>query len=287
MDDCQHFILTRFNVKVTKKDRPHHIHLDQKWLAKRFNVFEKFCYPSVKGQSQQNFLWLVCFDVDTPEIFKSKIQKYAQWKKFVPIFVKSVFNDNEPAPKEVKQAIVSNLVAPTEYVLTTRLDTDDAIAKDFVQRLQDNFQQQDLLSLNFAYGYVIYQGQVYLRRYAEGNPFISLVEKTANLQGAFRLTHHKLHTLNQMSCIKGQPAWLQVLHDNNIVQTRPHQLKYIMNTSMRVTSQNLLDNFTIDFDGLIDKNSSTVDSIQSTLANLKSLNSISKVKNLARILLKR
>lgn len=287
MDNCSHFILTRFNVKVTKKNRPHHIHLDKEWLAKRFDIFERFCYPSVKGQSQRNFRWLVCFDIDTPDIFKQKIQKYAEWDQFIPIFVTSVFNDNEPAPEEVRKALVSNMEKPTEYILTTRLDTDDAIAKDFVQRLQHNFQLQDLLSFNFSYGYVIYQGKVYLRRYAEGNPFISLVEKTDNLKGAFRLTHHKLHTLNKMNCIKGKPAWLQMLNENNIVQTRPHQLEYIMNTSIRVPPENLINNFTIDFDNLINQDSSSFQGIEEILANLKALNSIGKVKNLARILLKR
>lgn len=57
----KHFIATRFNLKIeewnTAKDGS--VVLTEKWLEERFNLFEKYCFPSVANQSIKNFYWLI------------------------------------------------------------------------------------------------------------------------------------------------------------------------------------------------------------------------------------
>lgn len=50
-----HLIVTRFNLQLWDGAKP----LDVAWLAHRFELFEQYCYPSVVGQTEQNFKWFV------------------------------------------------------------------------------------------------------------------------------------------------------------------------------------------------------------------------------------
>ena len=67
----RHFIITRFNVRVGKPQNDkngNHTNTDV-WLKNRIDLFEKYCLPSIVGQTSKNFIWLVLFD-------KKSIQEY-------------------------------------------------------------------------------------------------------------------------------------------------------------------------------------------------------------------
>lgn len=251
MNNFNHIILTRFNVKINKKDRNHNLYLDASWLQERFNAFENFCYPSIRAQTNKDFKWIVFFDVDTPKLFKEKIVSYKDCKEFTPVFVNCIYNDNEAIPAEAKSKVLNELEVPQDFMLTTRLDSDDAIGKDFVKIVQNNFIEENGVSLNLVYGYVLYEKKLYLRRYDQGNPFISLVEKLENFKGAFQKSHQHLYEIGLMKNIKlkSKPSWLQVCHKENIYQTRPLILDYTMNQSLRYPLHRLNNEFclTIDF----------------------------------------
>jgi hypothetical protein len=71
----KHFLLTRFNLRVedwaTTKNGDQV--LNDAWLMDRFRLFESYCLPSVKNQSNQDFTWFVFFDKNTPDKFKCKL----------------------------------------------------------------------------------------------------------------------------------------------------------------------------------------------------------------------
>lgn len=67
--DIQHFILTRFNLLIFNKNKEGKKVRTIKWLEHRFMLFEKYCLPSVKNQTCQDFQWIVLFDSSTPERF--------------------------------------------------------------------------------------------------------------------------------------------------------------------------------------------------------------------------
>lgn len=81
----KHFIATRFNLKIeewnTAKDGS--VVLTEKWLEERFNLFEKYCFPSVANQSIKNFYWLIFFDVSTPDIFKNELRNIQMISKIL------------------------------------------------------------------------------------------------------------------------------------------------------------------------------------------------------------
>lgn len=70
--ELQHFILTRFNLLLWNKDKENKKVRSKEWLEHRFSLFEKYCLPSIKSQTCQDFEWIVLFDSSTPEMLKEK-----------------------------------------------------------------------------------------------------------------------------------------------------------------------------------------------------------------------
>ena len=75
MQEFQHIIITRFNLRNhqwsdrTKNNTPI---LTESWLEDRFDLFENFCYLSVRNQTNINFQWWVFFDTKTPTRFRER-----------------------------------------------------------------------------------------------------------------------------------------------------------------------------------------------------------------------
>ena len=89
----KHFLVTRFNLtvsewKTTKNGEPV---LSEKWLKNRFLLFENYCLPSVKNQTNQNFIWCVFFDVNTSDNYRDKIKFISDsYQNFKPIFIDGI-----------------------------------------------------------------------------------------------------------------------------------------------------------------------------------------------------
>ena len=86
--NLDHFILSRFNLLLWSKDREGNKVRSKQWLVHRFDLFEKYCLPSIKIQTCQNFEWIVLFDSKTPDNFKDRIESYQQdCPQLIPVFV--------------------------------------------------------------------------------------------------------------------------------------------------------------------------------------------------------
>lgn len=128
MANYSHLVITRFNVrtKFAGEAPP-----TAGWLADRFKLFDQFCWPSLRSQTNQNFTWLVLFDTETPQDFRKKIDSYAaQWSNFRPCYV-----DNWHA------LCLDTLVKPyldgdAQYLVTSRIDNDDALGREYINVVQ-------------------------------------------------------------------------------------------------------------------------------------------------------
>ena len=209
-----HFISTKFNLRIFNG-----LNNDPDWLEYRFKLFDQFCYPSIRGQSNQNFKWIVYFDSQTPEIFKKKFEKYSEWKNFISVYI-----DGHISRKISRKIIISNLTPGVEYLITTRIDSDDAICKDFVENIQKNFEYQRFEFISFPYAHVLHpSGKLYSFRYLN-NPFVSIIEKIIepNLNGVKtigRAKHTEFSKLGNMKQIKSKYSWLQIVHGKNVSNT--------------------------------------------------------------------
>ncbi len=62
----KHFVITLFNLKLWTQDKNNVSTRTDEWLEKRFELFENYCLPSLKAQTNKNFVWLCLFDQFTP-----------------------------------------------------------------------------------------------------------------------------------------------------------------------------------------------------------------------------
>ena len=84
-----HLILTRFNVRVTLADGAAHLGLDDLWLERRSDLFERTSLPSMIGQSRKSFQWLLFLDVETPERFVARMAELSsKYVYLIPIYCK-------------------------------------------------------------------------------------------------------------------------------------------------------------------------------------------------------
>jgi len=222
MNSFEHFVLTRFNVRLSWLDKygqTSHKGLDPAWLNHRFSVFEQFCYPSLYHQTNQQFKWLVFFDTQTPDEFKERVSDCAKWGNFIPIYV-DCFNS-----EILRESLLMSIADETEFLITTRVDNDDALRKTFVESIQKNFFSQEFEFINFVNGYVLSLANLKLYALKHfSSPFASLIERRVDLTSdGFKTVlcedHGKLSEIGAVKQINAQPAWIQIVHGNNVINS--------------------------------------------------------------------
>lgn len=227
-----HLLITIFNLETTRGKA------DLAWLNNRFQLFDNYCYPSVYSQTNQNFKWLVFFSDETPEVFREKIEEYSKWETFIPIYTDCAFFNKYP--KKLKKYIINNINEGTEYLITTRLDNDDAIHKEFIQRVQDNFIEENFLFLNFFQGYQLIKNKLYKFKQNPSH-FISLIERydPNSFKTVYCGSHSQLEKVGKIKNIKTKRLYLENIHGNNFINN--------YGGGVRVSLKNL-DNFLIKRD---------------------------------------
>ena len=124
---------------------------------------------------------------------------------------------------------------PTDckFLITTRVDNDDAVRKDFIQMVQNRFHGQDAEAIVFPLGYQLYEGNVYLD-YSAGNHFISLIEKfqAGSFRTVFVRPHDRLYQIAPVRKIVCRPTWLEVVHGGNIAN-RPNNGLVVSSVAFR------------------------------------------------------
>jgi hypothetical protein len=206
-----HLLLTRFNVPHARyaRDKRGAATCTPEWLAHRFDLFERFCLPSVRGQRGADFDWLVFFDAATPEPFRRRIAAYRDLPRLRPCFATHF----DELPERVGAAVPPE----AEYLITSRLDNDDALARDALGAVRGAFREQTLEFVNLATGYILARGAVYRARLPR-NPFLSLIERrpAGPWRTAWGVAHDRAHEIGPVVDRDERPYWLQVVHDRNL-----------------------------------------------------------------------
>lgn len=220
-DVVQHFLLTKFNLPISYAQRTGQ-HAEATWLSDRWSLFERYCLPSVLNQLETRFTWILyCWD-ETPEPYRSNLEGLAARSERIS----TVFLPTATRGEHLADWAATHDVALGPHLLTTRLDNDDAISSDYIQRVRDagmaylartsRPRQPHLLS--FPVGYQLRAGRYYLRVDPKG-PFVSLLESAtdATPNTILSLSHRDAPSTYGTTRISVRPSWLQVLHDDNLV----------------------------------------------------------------------
>lgn len=223
--EIQHFILTRFNLYLWNKDKGGRPVRTKQWLVHRFELFERYCLPSIANQTCKDFKWIVLFDSSTPERFKEKIKELqTKCPQLVPVFV-------EPEKgryfaqiflEEVRRRMDDGR-SSCQRVLTTYLDNDDALNVRFIEDLQQRV--KSLVDGSFIYytdGYQYFTDYQYLMKiHYPRNHFVSVVESgnPATVKTVYGYgSHYYIDKIKdaKIEYISDVPMWCQVVHEKNM-----------------------------------------------------------------------
>ena len=218
-------MLTRYNVKRQNSQQIP----DDEWMEQRFRLFKQYCLPSIINQTNQNFIWLIYFSSDTKFEYKELIESISKFGKLFHVnYVNNQYEMNQAVKKDIKKLLGEN----SQFVLTTRLDNDDALHKDAIKRIQkEAVKQGSLLSesnpelaINMKCGYCLKVEpciEVISHHNNVSSPFMSLLEKIEfkiNLSTVISRYHSSFYY--QPSCpliqIDDHRYWLQIIHGKNV-----------------------------------------------------------------------
>lgn len=202
-----HVLVTRFNLPTPGPESL--VRAREGWLRERIDLFERYTVPSVVRQSVQDFRWIVYLDPESPQWLLDRLQPHIDSGRFVPLYRESV---RWPDVARDARTVTG---AQGDLLLTTNLDNDDAIADDFVARLQSLAREHRHAALYLANGLIVSGDELYLR-HDPVNAFCSVVESWEDPQTAWRECHTDLNDFFPAVTDAGDPAWLQVVHDGNV-----------------------------------------------------------------------
>ncbi|GAA1421035.1 glycosyltransferase [Agrococcus citreus] len=204
MSDFEHFLLTRFAVRI----KPGAPLPSDEWLRSRISIFEAICLPSVLRQSTQSFSWLLFVDSSVPVATRERLERV------LPKNAEVVIVDAVCEERTIVHALLKRATKP--YVVTSRLDNDDAIDPDYISIVQREIGRTPRVFLNFPRGLQYSRARLLAYRHAS-NAFISHVDaRGPHMQTVFVDWHDRLARHGVIRQWSEREMWLQNCHGGNV-----------------------------------------------------------------------
>jgi len=163
----------------------------------------------VLAQTRRDFSWLVYFDPASPGWLLEWIRDHERRASFTPLF-------REEVPRADLLADIRAVAGDRPGdLLTTNLDNDDGLARDFVARLQDAAVPAGRAALYVGDGLIVRGDRVY-RRLDRYNAFCSVRETWDEPVTCWSDWHIGLADHMPAVVLRGDPGWLQVVHGRNV-----------------------------------------------------------------------
>ncbi|MGW5238129.1 glycosyltransferase [Monashia sp. NPDC004114] len=230
-----HVVLTRFNLPSAGYESL--LREKEGWLRSRVELFERYCLPSMRAQAGADAAWIIYFDPASPAWLMDWIERTNQGD-FMPILRATVSYEDRMA--DIRAAAVDL----GDMLVTSNLDNDDAVASDFLARVQAAAAPGVRTAIYLADGLIAQDGRVY-HRVDRDNAFCSVAEpwdfagdKPAT---CWLRAHNRLGETMRVVSLRGRPGWLQVVHGANV----SNRVRGRMVSPTRYRSQfgSLLDDF--------------------------------------------
>ena len=228
MENYSHFIITRFNLNLYAQDKHDLPTRTDRWLEHRFEVFERYCLPSVAAQTSGNFTWLCLFDAATPESCRRRIEGYkARCPQFEAVYYTAAQAAN--LTENLRTTIAAYVSCdrtgrksppPPKLLITTNLDNDDAFSSDVVELLQRELRPapgKRIYSLLYGYQYFTDRRFALKMRYTN-NHFLTLAEPfDAHTETIISYRHTKaIRQLPTTYLSTARGKWLEIVHEDNV-----------------------------------------------------------------------
>lgn len=212
-----HFLITRFNVPVHNwdKDKSGVTTLSEAWMDHRMDLFRKYCVPTIAGQSEKNFKWIIYCDVNSSERDIENIHKSVL---SVPEASIRFVSDFDHLLTDLK-LLMQNVSTP--YVITSRVDNDDGLGRQYIYQVQKHFVGKDKTIINLEGG-ILYDTENRILteiKHGRRNHYGSLVEEIfppENLVTVVGYPHDRPPESYPIVEVYQPYSWLKIIHSRNL-----------------------------------------------------------------------
>lgn len=231
------FVLTRFNVPLSGAREKGGFEEEERfkaWCRNRSEIFVKVCLPSVISQMTKPKAWIILFDETYLSETEKALKAIESHDWIVPVIVKrgAVIG---PFRSLFTPEIVKRIEPNTQYVLTIRLDNDDALGKAYVEaavRYAQSILHKDQVApfwISFPYG-IQWDGEEVCLLLQNNNAFLSLVEgvelfRSNKARTALSVNHGRVFEHGRVFMPTARmPMWLQFTHEENVSNKKNRSL---------------------------------------------------------------
>lgn len=214
-------VLTRFAIEpdtelkmFTSRNAEHFLSDD--WFDQRLDLFKEYCLPSVLGQSDKSFDWLLFVD---GRVSRDRIDRL----KSLVIGIGRVVIVGSGAFAET----VNKELGSASKLLTLRLDSDDAIAPKFVETAKRKASAET--GLNFLHGADFHlQKGIAFHRVVRSNAFVAIASDTGNHVFVYRSHPEIAQNLEIRNVCTVSPMWVHIVHHLNTSRPRKTGIPVIL-----------------------------------------------------------
>jgi len=182
-----HVIATRHGIGV----------FDEQWFDYRQLLLEQLTLASLDAQTHRDFVWVIAIDRDMPERARARLDRLAETRPYIRLAETELKLDF--APDLAKWVRAEAEARGREWVLTTRLDDDDAVNVNLVARLHEeaaaHLQRRTasaVLTPTSGCNWVPSQAAGHRAYHHSPSIGLSLLEKAAGAQTVYRRNHTSL-----------------------------------------------------------------------------------------------
>lgn len=241
--NTQHILFTRFNFPTNGEEN-----IIGDWPDYRLKLFKQICLPSILNQKDANFTWIILVNKDSSHKVISFFDDLSERYTFIKIQYKSMDNyfsdakryedEDEETHMERRQNILKcmweDITLPyiekyINYIITTRLDSDDAIHYNYINKIQNSkCSKYSQYIINCPHGVVRNYGKMEgVYKESNYNAFSSvlsyikrkddkLIYRHIHGYGTHRSAHQSL-PLVEIETEKQEPMWAITSHSKNIL----------------------------------------------------------------------
>jgi len=204
-----HLLLTRH--AVADRARLGKVAIDHEWFARRCDMLTRYTLPSVRAQTVSNFRWLLFF---SPEYGQEMVPVRAALASYPAARLLPLVSEWGACEQEVCKVMRSE-VTTESHVISTRIDSDDVMAPDFMEIVQAQFAgQYDRTFLNFEHGYAQH-GEMLTPLSDPANAFQSVIERVEDMQGILAWHHGYTHLAGERVQLQHRGRWTRIYHQAN------------------------------------------------------------------------
>ncbi|WP_196804863.1 glycosyltransferase [Methylopila sp. M107] len=201
----------------------------ENYLRLRIPIFRSFCLASMRAQSEPPARWLIGFSPETRAQVEPLIEELKGEDWIVPVWQDTSGGVPERARRTFARAIRSLIGPEHRFVLSTRLDNDDAIAIRYGEAalsyaaavLADRPDADDFW-ISFPIG-AQFDGRRCSLFTLTNSPFLTRCESVERFLGgaggtAYEGNHLRVFERGMVHLpITRGPMWLQVVHSSNVI----------------------------------------------------------------------